>query len=201
MRTPSAKVASVVTIAATPVAALVAAGIIWQSSYAAFSGQTRNSGNDWATGTVSITDDDAGSARFQVTNMAPGDTDTRCIKVTANASTAGVVKGYVVNPVKSTNGLEDHIEIVMTSGTGGSFAGCTGFVEQGVVIPGASLSQLAAYNSWDSGVGGWPVTAGTQTRTYKITWTFDTEGMTQAEIDKLQGSHTGIDIQWELQTD
>ena len=200
MRTPTTKTAKIAAAAATPVAVLVAAGIVWQSSYAAFSGQTRNSGNDWATGTVNITDDDAGSARFQVANMAPGDTDTKCIKVTANASTDGLVKGYVVNPVKSSTGLEDHVVITMKSGTGGSFASCNGFVEESTVIPGATLTQLAAYNSWDSGVGGWPVSAGAQTRTYQVTWTFDTTGMTQSEVDKLQGSHTGIDLQWELQT-
>jgi hypothetical protein len=200
MRTPSTRVGKVATVAATPVAAIIAAGIIWQSSYAAFSGQTRNSGNDWATGTVTLTDDDAGSARFQVTNMAPGDTDTKCIKVTANASTDGVVKGYVVNPVRSTNGLEDHIVVTMKTGTGGSFASCNGFTQDGVVIPGVPMSALFAANTFDSGVGGWPVSAGTQSRTYQITWTFNTDGMTQTEIDKLQGSHTGVDIQWELQT-
>jgi hypothetical protein len=200
MRSPSTRTAKVVTVAATPVAVLAAAAIIFQSSNAAFSGQTRNSGNDWAAGTVTITDDDAGSARFQVANMAPGDSDTKCIKVTANASTSGLVKGYAVNPVKSSSGLEDHIVITMKSGTGGSFASCNGFTEDSTVVPGATLTELAAYNSWDSGVGGWPVTAGSQSRTYQITWTFDTTGMTQAEVDKLQGAHTGIDLQWELQT-
>ena len=198
--TRSNKLARTAALAATPVAVLAAAAIVWQSSYAAFSGQTRNSGNDWATGTVTITDDDAGTARFQVADMTPGDTDTRCIKVTANASTDGVVKGYVVNPVRSNTGLEDHIKITMKSGTGGGFGSCAGFVEDGTVIPGATLTQLFASNSYDSGVGGWPVTAGSHSRTYQITWTFDTTGMTQAEIDKLQGSHAGVDIQWELQT-
>ena len=197
---PSNKSARIAALAATPVAVLLAAGVIWQSSYAAFSGQTRNSGNDWATGNVTITDDDAGSARFQVENMAPGDSDTKCIKVTANASTDGLVKGYVVNPVRSSTGLEDHIRITMKSGTGGSYASCAGFVEESTVIPGAPLTQLFAANSWAAGVGGWPVSAGTQSRTYQITWTFDTSGMTQSEVDKLQGSHTGVDIQWELQT-
>jgi len=200
MRTPSTRTTKVLTIAATPVAVLAAATMIWQSSNAAFTGQTRNSGNDWATGSVNITDDDAGSARFQVANMAPGDSDTKCIKVTANASTNGLVKGYVVNPVKSSTGLEDHIVITMKSGTGGTFATCDGFVAESTVVPAATLTQLAAYNSWESGVGGWPVTAGTQSRTYQVTWSFDTTGMTQAEVDKLQGSHTGIDLQWELQT-
>jgi len=200
MRIPSTTARRVATVAATPLAVLAAGAIVWQSSHAAFSGQTRNSGNDWATGTVTITDDDAGSARFQVANMAPGDSDTKCIKVTANASTNGLVKGYVVNPVRSNTGLEDRIKVTMKAGTGGGFGSCAGFVEESTVVPGATLSQLFAFSSYESGVGGWPVSAGTQSRTYQISWTFDTTGMTQAEVDKLQGSHAGVDIQWELQT-
>jgi hypothetical protein len=44
------------------------------------------------------------------------------------------------------------------------------------------------------------VPAGTTSRTYRLTWTFDTSGMTQNEIDQLQGDKTGVDMQWELQS-
>ena len=50
--------------AVAPVSMIAAAGMIWQSSYAAFSSDTRNAGNNWSAGTISLTDDDAGSARF-----------------------------------------------------------------------------------------------------------------------------------------
>jgi hypothetical protein len=200
MRKFSGKSTKIVAAAATPLAVLAAAALIWQSSYAAFSGTTRNSGNDWATGSVTLTDDDAGSARFQVAGMVPGQTDTKCIKVTANASVPGVVKGYAVNPVPSSTTLEDHIKVTVQDGTGGGFGSCSGFTSAGTVIPVMSLRNLAAYNSYANGAGGWTVAAGTQSRTYQITYTFDTSGMTQSEIDGLQGSHTGIDFQWELQS-
>ena len=203
MRVPSAKVGKIAAAAATPVAILAASALVWQSSYAAFSGTTRNSGNDWATGSVALTDDDNGSARFQVGSMTPGDTDTKCIAVTATASAPGTVKGYAVNPVTSPQHLEDHIMVTVRAGTGGGFGSCTGFTplaQNSVVIPGVSLSTLATFNTYASAVGGWDVSTGTQTRTYEITWEFDTSGMTQTEIDRLQGAHTGIDFQWELQT-
>ncbi|GAB2769627.1 hypothetical protein GCM10027020_23650 [Nocardioides salsibiostraticola] len=203
MRIPTSRPAKFAAAAATPVAVIVAAGLIWQSSYAAFSGTTRNSGNDWATGSVTLTDDDAGASRFQVGAMTPEATGTQCIKITANASVPGTVKGYAVNPVTSPAGLEDHIKIVVSSGTGGSFATCEGYVKGQDVIPASSdtsLSDLAASNSYDAGIGGWDVDSGTQSRTYSITWTFDTVGLTQTQINLLQGSHTGIDFQWELQS-
>lgn len=174
--------------------------MVYQASYAAFSGQTRNSGNDWSTGSVNLTDDDNGSARFQVTNMLPGQTDNKCIKVTANASVASTVKGYAVNPVPSTTGLENRIKVTIDDGAGGSFANCTDFQPQNVLVPDYTLAQLAQANNWESGVGGWTVPAGTSAKTYRITWRFDTAGMTQAQVDALQNSRTGIDIQWEMQS-
>lgn len=185
---------------ATPVAILAAAGLIWQSSYAAFTGTTRNSGNNWATGSVALTDDDSGAARFQAAGIIPGQTDTKCITVTANATVPGKVKGYTVNPVLSPTGLQDRIKISMTQGTGGGFGSCAGFDEAGVVFPATSLTALAASNSYETGQGSWDVSSGTQSRTYKLTWTFDAGGLSQTQLDGLQNAQTGIDVQWELRS-
>jgi hypothetical protein len=200
MRKPTRRAGKIGAAVMTPVAIIAAAAMVWQSSYAAFSGTTRNSGNNWSTGSVALTDDDAGSARFQATGMVPGATETKCITVTATTSVPGVVKGYTINPVLSPSGLQDHVMIGMEYGAGGGFGSCTGFVSAGTVFAPASLTALSAVNSYANGNGGWAVTAGTQTRTYRITWTFDTTGMTQTALDNLQGSQTGIDLQWELQS-
>lgn len=200
MRGPSSTLGRIAAAAATPVAIVAASALIWQSSYAAFTSTTRNSGNEWATGSVALTDDDSGSARFQVQNMEPDDTDTKCITVTANASDTGVVKGYALNPVSSPQRVEDHVIVTVAAGTGGSFGSCAGFTSEGTIIPDTSLADLAAYNSYETGVGGWAVSAGEQSRTYQITWTFDTSGLTQSEIDNMQGAQTGIDFQWELRS-
>jgi hypothetical protein len=204
MRKPSTKVGRVAAVLASPIAVVLAGALIWQSSYASFSSTTRNSGNNWATGTVALTDDDAGSARFQVENMVPGQTDTRCIKVTANTSVPGSVRGYLVNPVPSAQGLEDHILISVNSGTGGGFGSCTGFVADSAAVVSVPLSTFFSVNSFEaaSATGApWLVTggvAGGESKTYQITWTFDTTGMTQSQQDALQGARTGADVQWEL---
>ena len=62
------------------------------------------------------------------------------------------------------------------------------------------LSTLPTFNDYAHGMGGWDVTPGTQSRTYEVTWKFDTTGLTQSQLDNLQGAQTGIDIQWELQS-
>lgn len=200
MRKPSTRVTKWSTALATPVAVLVAGGMVWQASYAAFSGQTRNSGNEWSTGSVALTDDDSGSARFSVTNMTPGDTETKCITVTADASVPGTVKGYAVNAKIDNVTLAEAVTFTVRSGTGGSFATCDGFTAEETVIPSASLNDLSMINTYEAGVGGWAVTEGTQSRTYEIAWSFDTAGLTQAQIDGLQGDVVGLDFQWELQS-
>src|SRR3546814_2763620 len=131
MEKPSKRTQKFLAAATTPIAIVAAGALVYQASYAAFTGQTRNSGNEWSTGSVNLTDDDSGAARFQVANMLPAQTDTKCIKVTADASVPSTVKGYAVNPVTSVQGLENRVKISISSGDGGSFANCAGFVGRG----------------------------------------------------------------------
>ncbi len=204
MRRPTPRSARVAAALATPLAIVAAAGLVVQASNAAFSTTTRNSGNNWSTGQVAVSDDDAGSARFQVTDMLPGQSDEKCIKVTANASVPGVVKGYTINPVYSASQVEDHVYITVEAGTGGGFGSCTGFELQATVVPRLSLKTIMGVNSYAQGFGGWAVTGdvpGGESRTYKIKWHFDPAGLTQAQLDQLQNAQAGVDVQWELQSD
>ena len=204
-RTSAPKSRAVIAALATPVAVVAAGALVYQASYAAFSGQTRNSGNEWSTGSVRLTDDDNGQARFQVNAMKPGDTGSACIKVTADASVPSTVKGFLIKPVTYGNdtSLDQRILMKVEGGQGGTFTNCTGFVpEDGpAVVPELPLTTLVQFSSWESAVGGWSVNPGVSTKTYRFTWRFDTAGMTQAAIDQLQGKKTGVDLQWEMRTD
>ncbi len=62
------------------------------------------------------------------------------------------------------------------------------------------LSSIAQVNTFEAGFGGWAVPTGVSSKTYRLTWRFDTEGMTQAQVDAMQGAKTGIDMQWEMQS-
>ena len=202
---PSRRAQTLLAAATTPVAVVAAGALVYQASYAAFTGQTRNSGNEWATGSVRLTDDDTGQARFRVANMLPGDTETKCIKVTADASVPSTVRGFTINPVTSVQGLENRIMISIIAGNGGGFADCAGFAPlqdatNGVIVADAPLSMVSQKNTFETAMGGWDVPSGVNSRTYKITWEFDTTGMTQAQIDQMQGAKTGVDIQWEMRT-
>ncbi|MCM3689127.1 hypothetical protein [Kocuria rosea] len=202
MRTPSPRTRKIAGLSAAPVAVLVAGLMVWQGSTAAFTATTRNSGNSWATGQVALTDDDAGRAGFTVENLVPGATGERCIVVTSNSTVAGEVRAYTQNLSGSAAGLEDHIDLRVERGTGGSFDSCDGFTPVPGALPAQSLTTLAQANrDYATGGAAWE-TEGTsgESTTYRGIWTFDTANMSQAQIDALQGSRVSVDLVWELQS-
>jgi hypothetical protein len=202
MHAPSPRARKIAGLSAAPIAVLVAGVMVWQGSTAAFTATTRNAGNSWATGQVALTDDDAGRAGFTVENLVPGATGEKCIEVTSNSTVAGEVRAYTQNLSGSAAGLEDHIDLRVERGTGGSFNSCEGFAPVPGALPAQSLTTLSQANR-DYATGGavWDTEgrAG-ESSTYRGTWTFDTEGLTQSQIDALQGSRVSVDLVWELQS-
>lgn len=202
MHTPSPRMRKISMFAAAPLAILIAGGMVWQGSQAAFTASTRNSGNSWSSGNVVLTDDDQGSASFSVENIVPGQTGEKCIVVTSQSNIPGEVRAYTQNLVTS-KGLEKKIFFDVEQGTGGSFDDCTGFTSTANEVPELPLSILATANR-DFATGGAPWdTAGTpgETQVYRGTWRFDTTGMSQDEVNALQGARVSIDLVWELQSD
>ncbi|MBG6237550.1 hypothetical protein IWX78_000493 [Mycetocola sp. CAN_C7] len=203
MKKPSSRARAVLGFGAAPLAILIAGGLIWQSSHAAFTATTRSAGNSWSAGAVSLTDDDKGAAAFSATNLVPGSTGSKCIVVTSTASVPGQVRSYVTNLATSGAALGERITFKLEAGTGGSFNDCTGFVPSGTAEPAAPISTVAAARH-DYATGGHPWdTAGTasgESRTYRGTWTFDTTGLTQQQIDALQGSSLSADVVWEFRS-
>jgi hypothetical protein len=94
-----------------------AAGI---GAYSAFSGTTSNPGDSFGAGTVTIGDNDAGTALYNVTNKAPGDYAESCIKITYSGSLPATVKLYRSSFTSGT-GLDAYIDLSITKGTGSQF--------------------------------------------------------------------------------
>ncbi|WP_454042101.1 hypothetical protein [Cellulosimicrobium sp. Marseille-Q8652] len=203
MSVPSSRLRRASALAVVPVAVLAAGALVWQSSTAAFTATTRNAGNSWSTGQVVLTDDDAGRAGFTESGLVPGETGQRCIVVTSGSNVPGEVRAYMENLSTSAQGLENYIEFQVERGTGGSFESCDGFEPVPGALPPATLVDLVA-NNHDFATGGaaWETT-GTpgESMSYRGTWTFDTTGLTQQQVDALQGAQVSVDLVWELQSD
>jgi hypothetical protein len=91
-----------------------------------FSATTQNSGNEISTGTVALTDNDAGSALLNVTGAKPGDSWTRCIKVSYNGSLPADVRYYVTG---GAGPLAPYLHLTLVQGSQSApvFPTCNGF--------------------------------------------------------------------------
>jgi hypothetical protein len=181
------------------VAVLLAGLMVWQGSNAAFSADTRNTGNSWETGSVKITDDDGGAAMFQIQNVVPMASGEKCIAVTATTDVAGTIKFYVGD--LAADGLEPYVKVTVAQGTGGSFSSCDTFAADQTEASQSLVAIAAAHSSWATAILPW-TTAGVptgDTKTYMISWVFDTSTLTQTQIDALQGKAASINFEWELQ--
>jgi hypothetical protein len=95
-----------------------------------FSATTQNSGNEISSGTIAISDNDAGSAMFNITNAKPGDSWTRCIKVLYSGSLPADVKLYELG---GGGPLSPYLKLKLEQGAQAesTFPSCTGFTPDG----------------------------------------------------------------------
>jgi hypothetical protein len=183
---------------ALPVAILLSGATIGTASYAAFTATTSTPTNNWAAGTVALADDDAATALFSATNLAPGSTDTRCIAVTSTGSLASAVRLYGTGAT-TTNALSSHITLTITQGTGGTFAGgCAGFVPlvSGSSVYAGSLENFGTTaTNYATGLGNWtPSGAASETRVFQFVYTVDA-----GAPNTTQGGTAALGFTWEAQ--
>lgn len=196
---PSLRTARLVKWAALPVALVISGLIIAPASYSAFTATTSDTPNNWAVGTVVLTDNDANGALFTETGLKPGSTGTKCIIVTSSGTLASTVKLYGTAPA-TTNGLSSNMtmNIVQGSGTTGAFGSCTGFtpLATGSAVYSGSLANFGATStSFATGLGTWaPTGTASENRTFQITWTVDA-----GAPNSTQGGTATIGFTWEAQ--
>jgi hypothetical protein len=183
---------------AIPVAILLSAATIGTASYAAFSSTTSTPTNNWATGTVALSDDDSSTALFTASNLAPGSTGTRCIAVTSTGSLPSIVRLYGTGAT-TTNALSTYVNLTVTQGTGGTFAGgCTGFtplVSDSAVYTGTLDNFGTTATSYATGVGIWtPTGTASETRVFRFEYTVDA-----GAPNTTQGGTVALGFTWEAQ--
>ena len=115
--------------------------------FGAFSATTQNAGNEIVTGNVVLTDNDAGQALFNIQGAAPGDSWTRCIKVSYNGTLPASVHLYQLN---SSGPLATYLDLSMAQGTQSSatFPDCTGFAPDatGTIFSGPAYGPSGSYD-------------------------------------------------------
>lgn len=200
MRGPSSRVRKNLAKGVLPIGILASAGMVWQSSYAAFSGTTSNAGNSWTAGTVKLTDNALGSAILTANGLKPGSTGTACIKLTYAGSLAAATKLYVAAGDLTTttpSNLAPYLTLKVDEGSGSDPA-CSDFVPAvNDYNPTSSTAQTldtfaTTATGFASGVGAWLPAANGATKDYRFTWTVQ-------DNNAAQGLNATVTFTWEAQ--
>lgn len=98
----------------------VIASVVGLATWSAFSSTTSNAANQFQTGSVTLTDNDSGSAMFNMTGAGPNDTVSKCITVSYSGTLTSNVRLY--GATTAGNGLNAYLDLKVTRG---SFSGAT----------------------------------------------------------------------------
>lgn len=191
--------------AVTPFAALlVAALLVWQGSNAAFSAQTYNPGDAWATGNLILTNNGGvgtnytglTSALFGEGNLKPGDSGVKCITVQSTGSLPGnlrLFRGTVTGSGSAALGgaLQITVDVQAVAPTANVVANCTGYTGgTGGALYSGTLSAMPDSYAAASGTA---VAGGTQRYAYRIGWT-----LPSSTGNTVQGANAVADFTWEI---
>ena len=169
--------------------------------FSAFSSQTDNPGNVVTAGSVTLADNDAGSALYSLSAAKPGDSQSSCIKVTYTGSLNSSVRIYTPSTIGEL-GPSVNLKIEPGTQASPSFPSCTGFTPDsgGALFEGTLSAFASEHNSYANGVADNPGTVATKWVTndavvYRVTATLSASAPDSAQ-GKTTGSHI---IRWEAQ--
>ena len=175
---------------ATLVVVGVTGGLAVFGTFAAFSDTTSNTGNQFSTGTVTLTNNSTSAMFNNVTGATPGGPSTdRCIKVAYTGSLAATVKLYTTDA--SSGALSQYVDVTITPGTySGStpaFPDCTGFVADagGAIYTGTLDNFRTTKNSYANGV----TAVAAPSAVYKFSYTLNASAPNSAQ-GATTGSHS-----------
>lgn len=146
------------------VAALITAvSMTTVSSAALYSDSEGLPGNTFSAATVQLSDDDAGSALFVLSDLQRGDSGSECIVVQYDGDLASDVRLY---HQAGSGTLADYLDLTIEEGSGAScgvFTGSTLFDD--------SLANFASNHSgFATGVGTFAPSGAAETTTYRFTY-------------------------------
>jgi hypothetical protein len=177
-------------------AAFAATGV-----FSAFSSQTDSPGNVVTAGSVTLSDDDAGSALYSLTAAKPGDSATSCVEVAYDGTLDATVKLYTPGAIGD---LGEHVDLRIEPGSQASpsFPSCGGFTPDagGALYDGTLEDFAAAHNGYANGLADNPGTSATawttgDTVAYRVTATLAADTPADAQGDST-GTHA---LRWEAQ--
>ncbi len=130
---------------AAAISALLVTTLVIDRSASAIATAGTEAASSFTSGTITLTDDDAGRSLFQLDDMAPGRPTERCITVTYEGS---ILPVDILLSARARGPLADHLELEVDEGVGGGFDSCEGFAARRALVDG-TLDELSAQTGHD----------------------------------------------------
>jgi hypothetical protein len=137
----------------------LAGAIAGAATFSAFSSTTTNSsgtGNRFAAGTVSLSDNDTGTHMYLVTNQKPGVNTQKCIQVTYAGSLDADVKLYTTTTSIPAAAANITLTIEKGTATGATFPDCGTYTSQSTIYSGSLYDFQQNKGSYANGVAAYP---------------------------------------------
>lgn len=175
----------------------VIGGLAAVGAFSAFTSQADNPGNSITAGSVTLADNDGGTALYSIDDAKPGDTSgPQCIRVSYTGSLDADVKLYTPSAIGD---LGPQVNLKIESGTQASptFPSCTGFAAETTLFDGPLSTFPTTYAG---GISDNPGTTATKwieddAVVYRVTATLSASAPDSAQGDTT-GPHT---LRWEAQ--
>ncbi len=178
------------------VACIAGAGV-----FSAFSSQTENPGNVITAGTVTLEDNDGGTALYNIVGAKPGEAKTSCIKVTYKGSLPATVKLFTPSTIGE---LGPYVNLKIEAGTQttSTFPSCTEFTpaSSGATVYEGTLTAFATeHAAYASGITTNPASATKWETNNAVVYRF-TATLSATAPESAQGKTTGAHaFRWEAQ--
>ena len=173
-------------------AAVALVGVVgFVGTRAAISDTTDNPGNQFNAGAIELVDNDAGTYMYQVNNVQPGDSISRCIRVSYTGTLDSAVTLFMGTPIDS---LGPYIDMSVDVGTqaSSSFPTCTGFASSANLYTGTLSDFQATHPDVATGLGYSPNGASPWTDgdsvVYRVTLTL--QNAARGPGEDFSGTHT-----------
>jgi hypothetical protein len=170
----------------------VVGAVATAGAFSAFSSQTDNPDNRITAGSVSIEDNDAGGALYDISNGVPNDPQENCIEVKYTGSLAADVHMYRVPGALGALAPYANVKIEYGTQASPSFPDCTGFNSVGTLydadLPGVATTYGGGYVASPGVDGDWDLN---ETLVYRVTVSIDDDS-------NAEGLTTGLHtLRWE----
>jgi hypothetical protein len=168
--------------------------LVVTSSRAAFVAQNDNTANQVTSASITLADNDAGAAMFNLSNLMPAAPQQRCIDVTYTGSVnpTPVLLSATVDPATT---LAPYLTLTVEIGIDATpaFGDCTGFTPSSTLYSGTLANFATSHGGYATGLQTWDPAVTGEVRTFRFV-------VTVQDVPAAANRTSTFGFSWETRT-